>query len=57
MENIEVRNLIKKYRLKNYEVAFKLGICEATFSRWLRQPLSEEKQKKVIAAVESLKGF
>lgn len=57
MENIEIRNLIKKYRLKNYEVANKLGLHEATLSRWLRFPLDDEKKEKVIAAIESLKEF
>lgn len=36
MANIEVRELIRKYRLKHYEVAQALGINECTLSRWLQ---------------------
>lgn len=55
MANIEVRELIRKYRLKHYEVAQALGIHECTLSRWLRTEFTSERKQKVINAIESIK--
>ncbi len=54
MKNYEIRRLIKKYRLFHYEVAQKIGISEATFCRWLREELNEERKKLVLSAIERL---
>lgn len=43
MENLEIRQLIKKYRLFHYEVAEECGVTEYTFCKWLRNELSEER--------------
>ena len=51
MKNADIRNLIKKHRIHNYEIAQKLGVSEFTFCRWLRTELSEEKQKQVLDAI------
>ncbi|RGI31857.1 LacI family DNA-binding transcriptional regulator [Melissococcus sp. OM08-11BH] len=55
MENQEVRTYIAINLLKYWEVANKIGISDATFSRWLRTPLSEERKKRVLEAIEELK--
>lgn len=55
MENVEIRRLIAINLLKHWEVANKLNISDSTFSRWLRIPLNDEKQKRVFEAIEELK--
>lgn len=54
MQNADIRNLIKKHRIHNYEIAQKLGVSEFTFCRWLRTELSEEKRKQVLDAINLL---
>lgn len=56
MNNTEIRNLIKKYRLYFYEVAEKVGITEYTLSRWMRKELSETQKQRVLTAVSELTG-
>lgn len=52
MKNIEIRDILKKRHIYNYEVAHKLGIAEFTFCRWLRNEFSEERKKLVLEAID-----
>lgn len=54
MSNVEIRELIRKNRLFNYEVAEKLHISEYTFCRWLRNELDEAKKQEIIDIVKEL---
>lgn len=54
MENKEVRVLIATNLLKYWEVANKIGVSDATLSKWLRLPLNEEREKRVLNAIETL---
>ena len=54
MANQEIKNLIKKYRLKYYEVAEAMGISEGYLSTLLRKPLTEEMEQKVKEAIKKL---
>lgn len=54
MNNLEVREAIKRARLFGYEVAAVLGMSETSFSRKLRQELSVEEKMRVLAAIEKL---
>ena len=54
MNNIELRNLIIKKRIKFYEIAREVGIAPTTFTVWMRDELSDEKKVKVIKAIENL---
>lgn len=56
MNNIEIRDLIKKTRLYNYEIAQEIGISEFTFCRWLRNELDEAKKQEVINAIKYLQS-
>ena len=56
MCNEEIRVLMKKKRIFNYEVAEKLHINEFTFSRWLRKELPLEKKQAVLNAIKELIG-
>lgn len=52
--NQEIRDLILLHRLRNWEVAQKLGLSDSRFSVWLRTPLNEERKDRVEKAIESL---
>lgn len=54
--NQDLRELIYTERLKNWQVADKIGISDSRFSVWLRTPLNKERRLKVIAAINDLKG-
>ncbi len=54
MNNVELRNLIIKKRIKFYEIAREVGIAPTTFTVWMRDELSDEKKVKVIKAIENL---
>ena len=56
MTNIKIRQLIAKNRLKYYEVAAACGISSCTFSVWLREELSPEREQLVMRAIEKLTG-
>ncbi|HGF7684112.1 MULTISPECIES: hypothetical protein [Enterococcus] len=53
--NSEIRQIITNCRIKNWEVANKIGIADTTLSVWLRTPLSEDRKKRVLLAIEELK--
>ena len=56
MVNQKIRIAILESGVKHWEVALKLGIAEASFSRKLRHELPEEEQAKILEAIECLKG-
>lgn len=53
--NQDLRELIYTERLKNWQVADKIGISDSRFSVWLRTPLNEERKKRILAAIDDLK--
>lgn len=55
MNNLEIKKLIKKNHLFQYEVAAEIGLSEFTFIRWLRSPLTSEQEERVLAAIKRLK--
>lgn len=54
MKGTEIKSLIKKKRLRQWEVAQELHINEFTLSRWLRGTLGKEREEAVLKAIESL---
>ena len=54
MANEDIKNLIKKKRLFQYEVADAMGISEGYLTTILRKPLSDERRKNVLAAITKL---
>jgi hypothetical protein len=53
--NKDIRDSIKKLRIRYWQVADALGKTSWTFSVWLRKPLDEEKRNLVIKAIEKVK--
>ena len=56
MSSSEIRRKIKDAGLFQYQVADKVGVNEVTFIRWLRKPLSPEREQIVSDAIKALKG-
>lgn len=54
LSNIDVREMIEKKRLRQYEIASALGVSESTFSTWMRTELSPERRKAIISAIKKL---
>lgn len=54
MQGKEIKELIQKKRLYQWEVAKELGINEFTLSRWLRNPLDEKREKAILYAIDRL---
>lgn len=52
--NSEIRQKIKAEGLYQWEVAKACGVTEYTLIRWLRDELSEERRKAIMAAIEAL---
>ena len=56
MNNDEVRQAIRKHRIRNYEIAAILNVSEFTFCRWFRKPLTDEQQGKILSAIDRIKA-
>lgn len=54
MQNLDIRKKIADSRLRNWEVANKIGITDGRFSVWLRTPLREDRKKRVLDAINEL---
>lgn len=54
MKNIKIRDAIKKNRLRQWEVAEKVGISDGRLSVWLRTPLNDDRKKRVEDAIKEL---
>lgn len=52
--NQEIRAAAKKMGVKHWQIAEYLGISEPTIMRWLRVPLSPEREKAIMAAISEL---
>lgn len=50
-----IRNEIENAGLKYWQVAYEIGIADATFSRWLRVPLTHEQKQDTLNAIKKLK--
>lgn len=52
--NQKIRDLAKKHNVKHWQIAECLGISEPTIMRWLRVPLSPEREQAILAAIEEI---
>lgn len=52
--NTEIRELMKKKGLAQYEVANELGISPGTFAHWLQSEITGEKKERVLRAIENI---
>ncbi len=54
MKNIKIKDIIKKSRFKHYEIAEAMGLQDSSFSRMLRNELTEQQFKRVVNAIKQL---
>lgn len=52
--NQKVRDMAKKRNVKHWQIAERLGISEPTIMRWLRVPLSPEREHAILAAIKEI---
>lgn len=50
--NEHIRKAMKEHKVTLWQTAAALGVCDMTLSRWLRLPLSPEKEVQVMTAIE-----
>lgn len=54
--NDAIRQKIRSNRIRQYEVAAKIGVSEYTLIRWLRRELTQEQTDKILHAIDELKA-
>lgn len=54
MENLMVRERAKKQKVSLWRITNEIGISEPTITRWLRVPLSQQKEKLILDAISKL---
>lgn len=52
--NQTIREAAKRKGVRHWQIAEYLGISEPTIMRWLRVPLSHEREKAVMEAIEAI---
>ena len=52
MENLELRALARERGVPLWLVGRRLGVSEATVTRWLRLPLTGERREAFVRAIE-----
>lgn len=52
--NQAIRDEAARKGVKHWQIAVRLGISEPTIMRWLRTPLSPEREKAVLGAIEAI---
>jgi len=51
---MDVRNAARSAGVPLWKVAVAIGVSEPTLTRWMRVPLSEDKEKRVMEAIAEL---
>lgn len=54
MENVKVRRAAKSAGVPLWRIAAEIGVSEPTLTRWLRVPLSPEREAEIMAAIDKL---
>lgn len=52
--NQTIREVAKRKGVKHWQIAVHLGISEPTIMRWLRAPLSPEREKAIMEAIKAI---
>lgn len=54
MRNEQIRTVMHRSGVKQWEVAEQLGISEFTYSRWLRSELPDDKKVQILQAISDV---
>ncbi|MBP3479416.1 MAG: hypothetical protein J6K03_08040 [Oscillospiraceae bacterium] len=52
--NQTVRGAAKRSGVKHWQIAMYIGVSENTLLRWLRAPLSAEREKTIMKAIDTI---
>ncbi len=55
ISNIDLRNELSDLGVKHFEIAKRMNITDAAFSKKIRTELSEEKKKEIIELAKKIK--
>lgn len=55
-KNEILKSKIKNKKIKLWEIADKLGLCDSNFSRLLRYELSKEQKEKIEKAIKEVES-
>lgn len=55
MENQRVKQAARSAGIPYWKIGEKLGVCEQTIVRWLRVPLTSEKERKIMEAIDEIR--
>lgn len=54
MENMKIRRMARGAGVPLWAIAQAVGISEPTLTRWLRVPLSMDREQKIMEAISKL---
>ena len=54
MANEKIKHLARNGNISQWRIALELNISEATLTRWLRTPLSAERERMILEAIQKL---
>lgn len=54
MENEKIRKTARAAGIPLWKIAITIGVSEPTLTRWLRIPLSAEREMLIMTAIENL---
>lgn len=52
--NERLRHIAKENKVFLWEIGMQLGVTEMTVIRWLRAPLSSEKEQAILSAIQAI---
>ena len=54
MNNLDIRQKCKESRVRLWEIAERMGVCDMTLSRHLRHELNQEEKNKIFTIIDEL---
>lgn len=54
LTNSAIKEKAKKAKVYWWQIAARIGVAESTIIRWLRMPLSAEREAMIMAAIDEL---
>lgn len=54
--NIDVKKAARAAGVPQWMICERLGISEPTLTRWLRQPLPDEKKKRILEVISEIES-
>ena len=52
--NDRIRSRARAAGVKHWQIALRLGVSEQTFMRWMRVPLSQDREHQILEVIDAL---